>query len=565
MSPEVRQEVERLLSALCDGELTGVQQARLEELLAADAACRLHYLEYMDLHAQLLSHAPFGEGRGKASSTEPAPGGAGQPPVRSRRRQIGHYLGYVLVASATLAASLLVQVFWGSPGAPEGNKDLKSKSGIVRLKPSDYVATLTQTADCVWENATEPPRSGSRLAPGELRFRQGVARIRFDNGPDLTVEGPAVLRIDSGSAATVFRGKVVFRADETASPFDLHTPSSTLVDLGTEYAVAVSPEGEEIHVFDGEVQRRPRTAAQGSESEQLKAGEARRFGSSMDAKGQPAVLDPASFVRRLSAPDQLPNAADALLAYEGFDYADAELFRTGKANGGTGWKGHWHAGLTRPLLEGDKNLWVLNAKEGLTRPGAAAPGVGGCFDYTGFAKYHRRLATPVRLDADGVYYLSFLFRRHAPPADPLNAVAVLLRTTQDFEKDKSDPHTRLNIGIGGANQVFTHFGGAGTRTQVPLEYGETYLLVAKIAVSAGSSSQVFVRVFGPREPVEREEPNSWTVIGPAFQSDLIFDWLEVHVNSRTRQTIDEIRVGTSWPSVAAPWVVAAAAKKEIKP
>ena len=54
----------------------------------------------------------------------------------------------------------------------------------------------------------------------------------------------------------------------------------------------------------------------------------------------------------------------------------------------------------------------MNVKEGLVRPGAAVPAIGGCFDYTGFAKYFRRLATPVRLDSDGVYYLSFLFRRY---------------------------------------------------------------------------------------------------------------------------------------------------------
>jgi hypothetical protein len=273
-------------------------------------------------------------------------------------------------------------------------------------------------------------------------------------------------------------------------------------------------------------------------------------------------MDPTSFVRQLAPPSQpAVNPADDLLAYEGFDYTDRDKFRANKASGGIGWQGTWQNGLTRPLLEGDKNVWVLNAKEGLTRSGAASPGVGGCFDYTGFAKYHRRLATPIHLDQDGTYYLSFLFRRHAPPADPLNVAAVLLRTTADFQKDKADPHTRLNIGIGGENQVFTHFGGAGTRTPLPLEYGETYLLVAKIAARVESSAQVFIRVYGPREVVEREEPNSWTCVGPAFESNLIFDWLEIHVNSRTRQTIDELRLGTTWPSVTSPWLAANAQDK----
>src|SRR5437667_292557 len=76
-------------------------------------------------------------------------------------------------------------------------------------------------------------------------------------GARLVLEGPAELRLESASAATLLSGKVVFRGDESALPFDLHTPTSTLVDYGTEYAVSVAADGEEVHVFEGQVQRRP--------------------------------------------------------------------------------------------------------------------------------------------------------------------------------------------------------------------------------------------------------------------------------------------------------------------
>jgi hypothetical protein len=90
------------------------------------------------------------------------------------------------------------------------------------------------------------------------------------------------------------------------------------------------------------------------------------------------------------------------------------------------------------------------------------------------------------------------------------------------------------------------------------------LLCAKIVAGGPDKpTQVFLRVYGPDDPVWREEPGSWTVVGPSFQSDLVFDWLEVHVNSKTRQTIDEIRLGTTWASVAGPW--SAPAKSEVKP
>jgi len=80
------------------------------------------------------------------------------------------------------------------------------------------------------------------------------------------------------------------------------------------------------------------------------------------------------------------------------------------------------------------------------------------------------------------------------------------------------------------------------------------LLVAKIVASNTEPAQVFMRVYGSDEPIEREESNGWTVEGPPLPSKLVFDWMEVHINSRTRQTIDEIRFGLTWASVTAPWI-----------
>ena len=554
MSPKVRQELLHLLSALCDGELAEAQQLRLEELLDADAECRRYYLEYMDLQAQLLRH-PLEHGRG-----------VGQPegkrdqqmvPPRNKRR-VQRAMGYVLVAAGTLAASLLLQVFWRLHSASSEPVPIQNPNRETTVASNaEYVATLTQTANCVWQDANEARRAGSRLVPGELDLRKGIARIRFDSGADLILEGPMGLRIDSGTAVTVLRGKVVFQESELelSAPLTLHTPSSTLVDLGTEYAVYVGPEGEEIHVFDGEVQRRPKTAPEHTAPELLKAGEARRYGLSPEEPALPAQLDPTTFVRQVGDSNQpLPEPATGLLAYEGFDYQDPELFRTGKANGGFGWKGCWIPTLIRPQNKGDHNLLTLNSRGSLRRPGSAAPSLGGSFEHAGFTKFQRRLATPVRLDVDGLYYLSFLFRRESPSTDPINAVAVLLRTAEDPRKEKANAHKRLNLGVGGPNQIFTHLGGAGLRTPVPLNYAETYLFVAKIAAGSTSPDQVFIRVYGPQESVEREEPSSWTVVGPPFHSDLVFDWLELHINSRARLTIDELRLGTTWSSVAGPWV-----------
>jgi hypothetical protein len=529
VSPDLRRELERLVSALCDGDLSDTDRDRLDQLLAADPEARRRYLELIDLHAALLVR------RGRVVPTPPT--------IPGRRRRLA---AYAAVAVGTLALSLLVQLGLKSGPAP-GPGGTEPPPGST--PPAGYVATLTYAAGCDWGPAAGSIPVGTRLAPGEANLRRGLARIRFDSGADLLIEGPARFRVESAGSATVLDGKVVFRADETATPFDLRTPTASLVDFGTEYAVAVGPEGEEVHVFEGEVRRTP-NGDPGAAAEQLKAGQARRYDPAGDATQTP--LDPARFVRR--PPDPADPAA-GLLAYEGFDYADPAGLAAGRANGGLGWDGPWVFAFARPVGDAPPAADPpLNVREGLRRPGSAGPALGGSFDYTGFTKAFRKLKAPVRLDADGVYYLSFLVRHHGPPSDPVNAVAVLLWPDADARRQEGDRQRRLNVGVGGANQVFTLLQGLGSRTPLPLTYGETYLLVAKIVARRDQPDQVFIRVYAPLEPVERDESDGWSVTGPPFTSDLVFDWVQLHVNSARRQTIDEFRLGTTWASVTAPWV-----------
>lgn len=552
MTPDTCRELDRLLSTLCDEELSELQRTRLQSLLEADPACRQRYLEYLDIHARLLVHPTIGTPQ---AADEEILQPAGEPTPPAGRLAPGKQaIRYALVACATLVASVLVQVYlWHSVPNVIG----EAVPGSNQQSLAEYVATLTETADCIWDGAESPRPPGSRFSRGEFSLQRGLARVRFDSGADLVVEGPAVVRLDSARAATVLRGKVVFHADNTAAPFDLHTPSSTLVDFGTEYAVTVGPEGEEVHVFDGEVQRKSHAT---TIAEYLKAGEARRYGPAPDRPGQPTALDPDRFVRRLAGRGQKPRDPQAgLLAFEGFDYTNRAALRYGQARGGSGWAGPWVPGFARPADLDDANQEVLNTSQSLLRSRPSTPPIGGSFDFTGFTKYFRKLATPIRLDADGVYYVSFLFRREGPSDDGTNAVALLFWTADEFERmpaGKDDPRERMNLGVRGWNQLFTQLHDMNSRTSLPLRYGETYLFVAKIVASQRSPDQVFMRIYSPDEHLELEETGSWTVTGPLFQSDLVFDWLQVHINSKRRQTIDEIRVGTTWASVTSPWLEA---------
>jgi len=257
---EHRSELLGLLSSLCDEQLTVAEQARLEELLADDEARKL-YLEYVDMHARLLTHPEVG-GKRVLPGVDALAGVMGDEAVaisrnsdskgteRHRGRSLPNVkrlLRYAAVAAAAVAATMLVQVALRGP--------TKTAEALVPVDaPVSYVATLSQASDVEWGAATEAYRTGSRVLAGELELRRGVARLAYDGGVELIIEGPARLRLESGTAATLLSGKVVFRADDASTPFTLSTPSSILVDLGTEYAVEVGPRKEEVHVFSGEVQ-----------------------------------------------------------------------------------------------------------------------------------------------------------------------------------------------------------------------------------------------------------------------------------------------------------------------
>src|SRR5436305_2821854 len=119
---EHRTELLRLLSCLCDEQLSEADRSRLEELLA-DEQARRFYFQYVDMHARLLTH-PAIAGDSHLPGVDALAGLVGNdaqvavyrsgqteaPPrqaERYRRRPL-QILSYLAVAAATLAATILL-------------------------------------------------------------------------------------------------------------------------------------------------------------------------------------------------------------------------------------------------------------------------------------------------------------------------------------------------------------------------------------------------------------------------------------------------------------------------
>jgi hypothetical protein len=290
-------------------------------------------------------------------------------------------------------------------------------------------------------------------------------------------------------------------------------------------------------------------------SDQLTAGEARRYVRNLP--GVAVSIDEPQFRR------QLPGVAEddpeaGLLASESFDYEQPDALATQQGVGGRGWIGGWQG----PQIMfwpnpgggppgGPHRHLSIDPRGGLTFPGRV--GAGGSFQHLGQTRYSRRLATPMRLDQDATYYLSFLFRRDRPPRSGISTLVVSLKPNNTLPINPSAFHRRLSLGIGSDNHLFASLQGTFSRVPVPLGSRATYLLVAKIAARPDRPCSIHVRIYSPDDIVDREETQLWSLVSRPTTSHLVLEWVEIYTNGRSRQQIDEIRLGTTWQAVTAPW------------
>src|SRR5262249_15678042 len=148
--------LEQLLSALCDGSLTEPEHTRLESMLTADSECRRHYLEYVDLHADLLA-APGLPAGDFAQPPKPSPAGP----------RHGRGLGATLsLVAATLIVSGVLQFLWS-----QRRRGPRNDGSDGALPP---LATLAQTFNCSWDGSVRP-KARARIGAEELRLRSGFA------------------------------------------------------------------------------------------------------------------------------------------------------------------------------------------------------------------------------------------------------------------------------------------------------------------------------------------------------------------------------------------------------
>ena len=152
---------------------------------------------------------------------------------------------YTVVGSAAAAIILLVYSLWPEQNAPQ----------LAQTQKAMEVATIIGSYESEWADPELSTSPGTRLREGPLELLSGFVEVVFDNGAKVVFESPASIELLSKEGMKLTQGKLVGNVPHAAIGFSVETPLATIVDLGTEFGVAIGEnDSAEVQVFVGKVE-----------------------------------------------------------------------------------------------------------------------------------------------------------------------------------------------------------------------------------------------------------------------------------------------------------------------
>jgi hypothetical protein len=275
-----------LFSRIADGVQSEGDEQQLLNLLGRSPEARREFREFMALHSALQwDYAALGP--------------HAMPPVAPHRKParprwlVAAFTSGVLVAAA--AASLL---FTNFIAAIQPRRLPADRAAVV-----EPLGTITNTRFLLVDDASTPLAIGQRVAAGRIALLGGAVELTLSNGVVIVLEGPGTIELRDELAAFLHAGTALVRMPEGMSGFRLDTATTAVLDLGTEFAVRISPGFvTDVQVFDGAVVASSKTSG-GADPfpTRLEAGQAARFLPQGKGEPQPIPYAESRFVRRLPA------------------------------------------------------------------------------------------------------------------------------------------------------------------------------------------------------------------------------------------------------------------------
>ncbi len=251
---ELREMLFPLFDALIEGNITADDHARLDTLLDENAEARRLYSQYLD-HDLGIQQVQLSDAQPNA--VEELLRQTTQQSAGSRTRFV--VFGAMLTTAACVLIALVSYPLWrAADSSPDPIAD--GGAGDPGRALTDQEETKSPTAkimhllDVQWSQGHNKFSLGDSLGCEWLYVSSGIVQLEFSSGAVLTLQGPAQLRIDSETECFVQQGKVVVLGPPDLPEFTITSPVSRVVDIGTEFAVAVRESGQtDVHVLDGAV------------------------------------------------------------------------------------------------------------------------------------------------------------------------------------------------------------------------------------------------------------------------------------------------------------------------
>lgn len=124
------------------------------------------------------------------------------------------------------------------------------------------VAIVTQKVGAKFSVAGFSPAVGDQFRTGLYRLTSGIVELTFAHSEEIILEAPCEFDLKGREVMMLHRGRISAKIPKGASEFTIETPSATVIDHGTEFAVQVDEKDDsEVHVFDGIVSVTPRSGS----------------------------------------------------------------------------------------------------------------------------------------------------------------------------------------------------------------------------------------------------------------------------------------------------------------
>lgn len=255
MSDEKRineeEEFENLLHELAYGSLEKSDAERLESLLLDHPERQALYLEYTWLDSSLLE-------LGGVSETIP------ELAIGRPQRKSSLPISVWVLATCTMACLVAVAVFLAS-AIDQRQRIAESNNPPETSVPETGRKTKTSLLSeariiaghhAVFRGTNSPVSIGSQLRFSDhYMLKEGLIKIHFPSGAEVILSAPAQFQVVDNQKLAVNLGNCSVYAPAGAEGFEVTTPTSEVIDLGTRFSVAVSEDGSSnVAVVDGEAE-----------------------------------------------------------------------------------------------------------------------------------------------------------------------------------------------------------------------------------------------------------------------------------------------------------------------